>query len=88
MTLDEARDLIGQRVVYDGTEHGRITSVNARFVFVRFGQDQHSKAVDPDDLHPDCPRCDGQLRICTAEHTDGKRYAHCTRCLHNVELSS
>jgi hypothetical protein len=54
MTLDEARAHIGDGVVYralDETgwkrEDGVITSVNDRYVFARYGSDQHSKATDP-----------------------------------------
>jgi hypothetical protein len=31
-------------------ERGFVTSANDRYVFVRFGADEHSKAVDPRDL--------------------------------------
>lgn len=33
-------------------EEGVITGLNERFVFVRYGSDQHSKATRPDDLYP------------------------------------
>ncbi len=49
MTLDEARELIGNAVVYrpfgGPVEQGVITSVNDYFVFVRYGADLHSKAT-------------------------------------------
>ena len=49
MTLDEARSLIGNAVVYrplgGPVEQGVITSVNDYFVFVRYGADTHSKAT-------------------------------------------
>lgn len=53
MTLEEARSNIGESVVYsvyylDGakkSEPGVITSVSEHFVFVRYGNDKHSKAT-------------------------------------------
>jgi hypothetical protein len=49
MTLDEARAHVGSLVVYHSHEgageQGQITSVNAHFVFVRYGTDTHSKAT-------------------------------------------
>jgi len=59
MTLDEARASIGRDVLWlppDGTadsaEEGTITSVNDRWVFVRFGDGPSgaSIAADPADL--------------------------------------
>lgn len=54
MTLGEARDAIGQVVVYrpggGGLETGVVTSVGDAFVFVRYGADRHSKATRPEDL--------------------------------------
>ena len=59
MTIDEARAHIGDGVIYrpfgDGTdraEEGTITSVNDRWVFVRFGGGPAgaSIATDPADL--------------------------------------
>ena len=58
MTLDEARKRIGEMVVYtpfegcskDQLEAGWITSVNDKYVFVRFGLGQTSQAVRPEDL--------------------------------------
>ena len=56
MTLDEARELVGLKVVYDGgpgaLEEGVVTSVNDRFVFVRYGSDVGSKATPPERLTP------------------------------------
>jgi hypothetical protein len=58
MTLEQARGHIGDGVVYragrrygDGygpTEDGVITSVNDRYVFVRYAGDQNSKATAPE----------------------------------------
>ena len=55
MTLDEARANIGHAVIYhpyapelDPVEEGAITSVNDRFVFVRYGSDKGSKATSPE----------------------------------------
>lgn len=54
MTLEEAADHIGESVTYqphdyehapNGTETGVITAVTSRYVFVRYGDDQHSKAT-------------------------------------------
>ena len=53
MTLDEARENIGRRVVYRqlgrrrlvNLDTGVITSVNDVVVFVRYGDDRHSKAT-------------------------------------------
>lgn len=54
MTLDEARANIGVGVTYRPPggviEDGVITSVNARWVFVRYRGDNHSKATHPRDL--------------------------------------
>lgn len=50
MTLDEARSRTGDAVTYRApgvTDYGVITSVNNRFVFVRYGADKHSKATSP-----------------------------------------
>lgn len=51
MTLDEARNNIGELVSYEpygGTwEHGVITDVNDYFVFVRYGRDYNAKATNP-----------------------------------------
>lgn len=60
MTLDEARTHIGHAVTYHPRhggppEHGAITSVGDRWVFVRYSTDGTSKATDPADLelpHP------------------------------------
>lgn len=54
MTLDQARDHIGSAVVYlPTTEEGVITSVNGRFVFVRFNvKAVNGTACDPTDLLP------------------------------------
>jgi hypothetical protein len=56
MTLDEARQNIGNSVTYtpfEGStekEYGVITSVNDRYVFVRYGTDIQSKATRAEDL--------------------------------------
>lgn len=54
MTLDEARDHIGDGVVYktEGShaEDGVITSVSSRLVFVRYKGDNHSKGTSAADL--------------------------------------
>lgn len=63
MTLDEARAAVGRQVVYAryddpfygnvvtaGPEYGIITSVNDRYVFVRYGNSPTGKATDPADL--------------------------------------
>jgi hypothetical protein len=58
MTLEEARKNIGRYVVYtpfegcsdNQKEVGVITSVNDTYVFVRYGDELHSKATRPEDL--------------------------------------
>lgn len=63
MTLEQARAAIGRLVTYArrddptdparitaGPEYGTITSVNARYVFVRYGNSPTGKATDPADL--------------------------------------
>jgi hypothetical protein len=58
MTLQEAKNNIGKWVVYtpfdgcskDQKEIGIITSVNESYVFVRYGNELHSKATLPEDL--------------------------------------
>lgn len=41
----------GSRVVYTPTkEDGVVTSINDKYVFVRYGGDTHSKATSPGDL--------------------------------------
>jgi hypothetical protein len=51
MTIEEAREHIGHGVVYrpahGDTEEGTITSVNDRFVFVRYGSRRTSAATEP-----------------------------------------
>jgi hypothetical protein len=50
MTLGEAREHLGEGVIYrtaDGKTDGVITSVGDRWVFVRYAGDQRSKATDP-----------------------------------------
>jgi hypothetical protein len=51
MTLTEARERIGEEVIYRAhgaiAEDGTISSVGERFVFVRYAGDRHSKATDP-----------------------------------------
>jgi hypothetical protein len=55
MTLDEARAHIGSLVVYhaphlsptsEASDEGAITSVGERYVFVRYGSQQGSRATD------------------------------------------
>lgn len=59
MTLEEAANNIGRTVTYtpdryehapDGIEHGVITATTGRYVFVRYGTDQHAKATAPSQL--------------------------------------
>lgn len=54
MTLDEARDHIGDGVVYTNgyaaPEDGMITGVSASLVFVRFKGGLHAKGTSPADL--------------------------------------
>jgi len=54
MTLEEARTSIGLLVVYrrkgQKPDEGVITSVNARYVFVRYGSQVGSAATNPADL--------------------------------------
>ena len=55
MTIDEARAHIGDGVIFHPrdtiwVEEGTITSVNDRWVFVRYGRSRTSAATDPADL--------------------------------------
>lgn len=59
MTLTECADNIGAAVVYTPpgcethccrADHGVITAVNAMFAFVRYGDEEHSKATMPANL--------------------------------------
>ena len=63
MTIEQARESIGRNVTYAryddpffgnvataGPEYGVITSVNERYVFVRYGAETQAKATDPADL--------------------------------------
>ena len=58
MTLEEARNHIGDSVIYtpfegcdaSELEFGIITSVNDSYVFVRYGSNLHSQATNPCDL--------------------------------------
>jgi hypothetical protein len=54
MTLDEAREHVGSKVLYtpssDVVEEGVITEVRGEYVFVRYGGDYGSKATRPEDL--------------------------------------
>jgi hypothetical protein len=55
MTIDEARNHVGELVIYRPkwdtfTEEGVITSVNDSFIFVRYSESQTSQATYPDDL--------------------------------------
>lgn len=51
MTLTEARENIGRKVVYTAPhgakEDGIITTVGFTYVFVRYGNNQHGSATDP-----------------------------------------
>lgn len=55
MTLDEARNLIGETVDYHPGcgrhENGVIVEVRDRYVMVRYHGDEHAKATDPSALH-------------------------------------
>lgn len=59
MTLEEAKQNIGSIVRYTPfkgcdiaqCEFGEITSVNDKYVFVRYGREIHSKAIRPEDLN-------------------------------------
>jgi FKBP-type peptidyl-prolyl cis-trans isomerase 2 len=54
MTLDEAKRAVGQRVAFHREhcepESGVISSVNARYVFVRYGHQVTGTPTDPGDL--------------------------------------
>ena len=54
MTLEEARASIGLSVVYrrknQKPDQGVVTSVNDRYVFVRYGSQVGSAATNPADL--------------------------------------
>jgi len=54
IALSEARERIGDAVLYRNgygmDEQGYITSVNDRYVFVRFGSAAHGVACHPDSL--------------------------------------
>jgi hypothetical protein len=54
VTLDEAAAHVGSQVVYcvgaGPAEVGVITSCNAAYVFVRYGNDTFSRATRPEDL--------------------------------------
>lgn len=50
VTITEARERIGDAVIYGDAEQGYVTSVNDRYVFVRFGAAAHGVACRPDDL--------------------------------------
>lgn len=57
MTLDEARERVGHKVLYRTPggvlrEEGVITSVNDQYVFVRYGSQAGSQATYPADLTP------------------------------------
>jgi hypothetical protein len=61
MTLQEAKDNIGKKVIYTPFEgcdskdlkYGVITSVNSKYVFVRYGSDINSKATGADYIELD-----------------------------------
>lgn len=66
MTTDEARACLDRgepdvlyRPLYGEPEHGVITSVSGRLVFVRYGTHVTAEATDPADLEPLTP---GQAR--------------------------
>lgn len=53
MKLEEAE--VGRKVIYTPfpggeVEEGIITSFNHKNIFVRYGNDQHSKATSPEDI--------------------------------------
>jgi hypothetical protein len=55
MTIEEAREHVGDGVIYhpyapelDPVEHGVISSVSDKYVFVRYGTDVASKATSPE----------------------------------------
>lgn len=63
ITIEQARECVGRSVTYArrddptdptritaGPELGTITSVNERYVFVRYGSDRGSKGTNPGDL--------------------------------------
>lgn len=60
MTLEEARDRIGDKVIYraphvwrtDAGEEGVITSVNSAYVFVRYGESVAAVATPANCLVP------------------------------------
>lgn len=60
MTIEKAAESIGRAVRYvhpsgRWSEDGIITSVNAHWVFVRYGTDQNSKATAPASLELGAP---------------------------------
>ena len=55
LKLSEARQLVGREVVYTEKhtkkkEYGIITSVNDKYVFVKYGNDTIAKATKPQEL--------------------------------------
>lgn len=55
MKLSEARQLVGREVVYtekhtNKKEFGIVTSVNDKYVFVKYSNDTIAKATRPQDL--------------------------------------
>lgn len=54
MTLEEANNSIGRKVVFEQfgckKEEGVITSVNDRFIFVRFGNSCQGQACSPSSI--------------------------------------
>lgn len=55
MTLDEARDHIGEKVVYrseggDRKEEGVIAAVSSVYAFVQYGEQRGVMATHPEDL--------------------------------------
>ena len=59
MTLEQAKENIGRKVIYrpykgGEPEEGVISSVNTQFVFVRYGDDCSGQATSADDLEFIC----------------------------------
>ena len=54
--IEPTEEDIGRKVIYYGyeEEHGVITSFNDVTVFVRYGDDSHSKSTSREDLEYDC----------------------------------
>lgn len=50
ITLEKAKENIGNKVVYQGKEEGIIYSVNDKFVFVKYSGNCTAQATNPKDL--------------------------------------